>query len=462
MIENKYIKITGDPFIDTGGLVIKRLSAVYPDKDIYDLVAYITNVYVKNWSGKLHTFFLNSSITQPAFKSDRKVSETLKYYKSLLEETNEEFQTGFCRVMGEETRLYKAGRHNHMMSASGSFINFHSAYENGLFLSKEALIRIYFVPYGVNFVGDKIALIQSNVEEITERLVTQNVTDNENSLAQGISDGTLKSDFGMVSNALFNYANFCISQKDIFVKNNEDATNSNVQINLYHFTNFGASPDVQLYSFSNLLFRFYAHCQKSYPKEWSSFVNQHYRYSKFKEAQFDEQKQQWFNKKDRLNYEEYKSWFNPILYNLLENKPILSLLLKWVKKHSFNFNIVELYCINILKMEKDAIKKIKELSDFILEGSSDDDIKKAITKLNGVKNSSMLRSYLLKLIKKNYDDKKPEPLITVEDFVLYLIPEGYSWKNTRDILLISIYQKLHEMNKHIEVEDEDEEEESKK
>ena len=40
----------------------------------------ITKIYVNSWGGKIHAFFLNSTITQPAFKNDRKIEETLKYY----------------------------------------------------------------------------------------------------------------------------------------------------------------------------------------------------------------------------------------------------------------------------------------------------------------------------------------------------------------------------------------------
>jgi CRISPR-associated protein Cst1 len=461
MIVDDFTRLTGDPFIDTGGIVIKVLSLKYPQKDILELIKFATDIYVKNWGGKLHTFFLNSSITQSAFKSDRKVLETINYYNSLIQETNEIYKVGYCRILGVETKLYQAGRHNHMMSASGSFINFHSAYDDGLYLSKEALIRIFFVPLGVCFVGDKIALIQSNNDEMNERLIQNTFEENERNLASKISEGVLKSDFGMVSNALFNYADFCISQSEVIIKNVYGLTKSDVQLNLYHFTNFGASPTVDLHTFSDLLFKFYAICKTRHAKQWNSFVNQHYKYSKFKGAQFDSEKQEWFNEKGRLKYDDYKAWYNPILNELLLGKPILSRFLKWGKKNRFEFNIVEIYCLNILKMEKYTIQKIKELSSFIIDDKSDDEIKGAITRLNAAKNSGLLRAFLLKLIKENYAKKHKEPLITVEDYVLYLFPEGFSWKDTRDLLLIAIYQKLHEMEKiiaDIQTEEQDEEE----
>lgn len=458
---NLFTKPTGDPFIDVGGFVIQHLGERFPNKNIFELIEYATNVYVKQWGGKLHTYFLNSSITQPAFNTEKKIAETLKYYRGMIEETNTDFKIGYCRIVGSETKLYVAGRSNHMMSASGAFINFHSAYESGLYLSKEALIRTFFVPLGVCFVGDKIALLQSNFDTVSYFLVAKNVDENLKNITSGIGEGTLKSEFGIVSNALFGYADYCLSNLAIAVDDNDDSIAlKDVQLNMYHFTNFGASPDIELHTFSNLLFKFYAHCKKHYSKEWDAFINQHYKYSKFKDAQFDEQSQEWYNKKERLSYLDYKVWNNQILNKLIKNTSIISHLCTWSKKHKFSFNIVEIYCINILKMEKYTIQKIKELADFILNDKSDDQIKKSVVRLNGLKSSGEFRGYLIKLIKDNYEAKNPNPLITLEDYVLYLFPDGTFWKDTRDLLLIAIYQKLHESNLIIAELSSDEDEEN--
>jgi len=109
-------------------------------------------------------------------------------------------------------------------------------------------------------------------------------------------------------------------------------------------------------------------------------------------------------------------------------------------------------------MEKYTIQKIKELSNFIIDNRSDDEIKNAITKLNIAKSSQDFRGFLLKLIKQNYEDKNPNTLITIEDYVLYLFPDGTFWKDTRDLLLIAIYQKLHEIQKKLDVPSEENQE----
>jgi CRISPR-associated protein Cst1 len=457
---NDFIKPTGDPFIDVGGFVLEYLIEKSPDKTILEHIAYATEIYVKYWGGKLHTYFLNSFITQPSFNPEKKIEETMKYYRSLLEETNKDYKIGYCRIVGTETKLYIAGRHNHMMSASGAFINFHSAYESGLYFSKEALIRTFFIPLGVSFVGDKIALLQSNYEAVSRFLIRKNLEENLSNVANGLAEGTLKSEFGIISNALFNYADFCLNSLPIAVSEDDNAIAlRDVQLNMYHFTNFGASPDIELYTFSNLLFKFYGYCKKHHAKEWSDFINQHYKSSKFKEAYFDEKTQEWYNKKERLSYSDYKVWNNPILNKLIKNISIISHLRQWSQKHQFSFNIIEIYCLNILKMNKYTIDKIKELAEFILYDKSEDLIKKALVRLNGLKSSSDFRLYLIKLIKDNYEAKNPNPIITLEDYVFYLFPDGAFWRDTRDLLIIAIYQKLHETNRYVSVEDEPENEE---
>lgn len=457
---NDFIKPTGDPFIDVGGFVLEYLIEKSPDKTILEHISYATDIYVKYWRGKLHTYFLNSSITQPAFNTEKKIDETMKYYRGLIEETNKDYKIGYCRVVGTETKLYIAGRHNHMMSASSAFINFHSAYESGLYFSKEALIRTFFIPLGVCFVGDKIALIQSNYEVASRFLVKKNVDANLYNVKTGIAEGTLKSEFGIISNALFNFADSCINDLPNAVPDDEgEISLRDVQLNMYHFTNFGASPDIELHTFSNLLFKFYGYCKKHHAKEWNDFINQHYKSSKFKEAQFDERTQEWYNKKERLSYLDYKVWNNPILNKLLKNTSIISSLRQWSKQHLFSFRIIEIYCLNILKMNKYTIEKIKELADFILYDKSEDQISKALVRLNGLKSSSDFRLYLIKLIKDNYEAKNPNPLITLEDYVFYLFPDGAFWRDTRDLLIIAIYQKLHETNRYVAVDDETENEE---
>ena len=56
-----------------------------------------------------------------------------------------------------------------------------------------------------------------------------------------------------------------------------------------------------------------------------------------------------------------------------------------------------------------------------------------------------MRRFILKdVVAANYMAMNEKPIITVDDYVNYLFPDGAFWAEIRDILLIAIYQELHE------------------
>ncbi|MBK8428069.1 MAG: hypothetical protein IPL27_19830 [Lewinellaceae bacterium] len=96
----------------------------WKDRPIIDLIEYMAGIYVNQWGAGINALFLNSTVTQASFKGDQKITETVKYFRSLLGGTAP-FEMGYCRISGQFTQLFKGGRENYMMSVSGAFINFH-------------------------------------------------------------------------------------------------------------------------------------------------------------------------------------------------------------------------------------------------------------------------------------------------------------------------------------------------
>lgn len=457
-INNDYLtNITGDPFADTGGMVIKFLWTLphLKDKDIMGLVDFAANLYVNKWGGKLHAFFLNSKITQAAFVGQRKIDEAIKYYKSLIDET-ESFKEGYCRISGRKTKLFPAGRDNHILSGSGTFINFHHNFESGLFLSKEILIRIFFVPLGLIQLSDKVAMLSSNYEKVTEFFVEKNCRENLNAISNGTAEGVLRSEFNNPANALFNFEDSYLNTHLKSLLENEDENEllkeADVTLNLYHFTNFGASPEVIIYVLGSKVFKFYAFCNRiKIKKDWNKFLRNNYRNSKHKGAVFNEDKEVWDSKSEMISHETYKTWKNNVLENLLAGRSILGSILRWNTKYSFPFIIVEYYAIIIRNMEKRTIEKIVQVADFIVTNHKNDFVGKKIKELYGKNGSYVLRQFLLKLNSENYQLDAKDPLITVKDYSEYLFPDGGNWKDIRNILIIAIYEKLHKMGVLIDV-----------
>ncbi len=437
---------TGDPFADAGGFAIEYLSEKFPDKDILELIDYITKIYVEKWGGKLNAFFLNSKITQPAFQGSRKTEETLKYFEAVIKET-EPSEVGYCRITGQETKLFFGGRDNSIMTGSGTLINFHHFFQKGIALSKEALIRIHFVPFACQQLQGKISLMQSSNQMLSNLFVKLIAEKNLHEIGIGISEGVAKSDFNKPANSIFHFVDYTLT-------NLQDFRDGNMlpSLTLYLFTNFGASPDIQLYQLPAKVFLFYRTClQPRFREDWQRFVRSHYFDSKHKGAiyNFQTEKFEFVKSKETeiIDQSEYRRWFNRIYNKLLNEENIRADILRWSRKHPFNFEIVSIYQQNIIGMKKETINKIKELAAFLVREEDADKIKKRIKALDGAKNASALRRFLLKdVVAANYAAGNEKPIVSLDDYINYLFPDGSYWAEIRDLLLIAIYQELHERN----------------
>lgn len=437
---------SGDVFADAGGYALKYLSEKFPEKDILELIEYATEIYVKKWNSKLNPFFLNSPITQPAFKGDKKITENIKYFASLVNESAEGID-GYCRILGIKTKIYPAGRNNSVLSGSGTFANYHHSFEDGMMLSKEALIRYFFLPLSTQMLCGRLCVIGSSNNHISECFAANCCDGNNANIAHNISEGILSNPAKNPSTAIFRFID------ELLLKYSGD--NSSYFINLYHFTNFGAKPELQIYSLPFEAYDFYRETQKSlYKEDWQKFVSSYYRKpSNFKTAVYDSDSSI-FKVTEKMEERvvgetEFKYWTNTIYQNLINHTSILPQILKWSVNNIFNINLVKCYLYNIIKMKKETINKIVILADFVVNNTQESDMKKVLTKLNSIKSSVLLRRFLLKIVERNFIKGNPEPIITVEEYTDYLFPEDNCWKEIRDVLLIAIYQRLHE--RHIEV-----------
>ena len=202
------IRPTGDPFADAGGFAIEYLSEKFPEMDILELIKYATvDNYIKTWKGKLHSYYHGSKITNPSIKTDEaKIEGTMKMFEAIINE-KEEAETGFCRISGRETKLYSLGRESMMLSGSGGFINFHHYFDDGLKMSKEIVIRMFFMPLATILLQGKIALLYSNNSDAVKFWVWENCAKNFSRIGKPIQAedgaGALKSEFTKIPNALF-------------------------------------------------------------------------------------------------------------------------------------------------------------------------------------------------------------------------------------------------------------------
>jgi CRISPR-associated protein Cst1 len=301
------------------------------------------------------------------------------------------------------------------------------------------------VPFACQQLQGRISLMQSSNQRLSDFFVRLTIDRNLHEIGVGTSDGVSKSDFNKPANAIFDFVDKALSQ----LKDFNEGKNL-PSLTLYHFTNFGASPEIQMFQLPAKVFLFYRTClQPRFRDDWQKFLRSHYFDGKHKGAQYNIQTEKFEFTKSKetvnIDQDDYKQWFNRILNKLLINKSIRSEILRWSRKYTFNFEIVSIYQQNIIGMKKETINKIKELAAFLIREEDADKIKKRIKALDGAKNASALRRFILKdVVAANYVAGNDDPIVTVEDYVNYLFPDGSYWAEIRDILLIAIYQELHE------------------
>ncbi|MBO9638183.1 MAG: type I-B CRISPR-associated protein Cas8b1/Cst1 [Siphonobacter aquaeclarae] len=431
---------TGEPFADTGGSVIACLHKRYPTESILDLIDRASQVYVDHWKvGPISTFFLNSKITQPAFDAQRKKAETRQYFAGMLDGATPG-EEGYCRILGEKTRLYPGGRDNFVLGGSGTFVNFHHFLQPGVMLSKEALIRHFFVPLGVEFVGNRVAVLASNDDQVNQESVEKIVKENFDRIGSRSSDGVKKSKYKNPANALFEFVNDVMARHDF-------EPGQQLEVSLYYFTNFGASPEIELYRFSAALFEFYRQMKHfQYRDDWQRFAGSYYRQ---KGAVYDSEKDQYVlegKKPEIIGRDEFSTWYNSVYRRLIQEESLLPSFVSWAGRQWENqqefeiYHVVTLYQTHLTRMQPKTLQKIEEIAELVIQDESK--VKRRLTALKNTSNESEVRRFLLQLIEDQYAEKSPTPVITLRGYVNDLFPDGTYGREVRDLLLISVYEKL--------------------
>ncbi len=444
MLENFKVTFeeTGDPFVDAGGMALEYISKQFPEKTIMELIEWAAKVYVVKWNAKLNALFLNSPITQTSKKGNQKILSTIEMFKEIITKSS---NLGFCRYCGNKTYLSKAGRDVSCLVGSGTFVNFHHSHEAGLMICPQCAVKYFFLPFGLLSMGN-LTILQSTTNYGTEFWKMKTVKTNLDKISRGTSEGILKSDFKNPKNALFKLASELIN---IFA-NKEISEN----LTLYHFTNFAASVDCNIYSIPNPVFNFLSRVLKIKARQWFDFT---YRYYHISKSKWNEKTNQWEIKDKIVTEDDYRNCRNEIFNKLLEGRSILSNMTSYYKKQikktkGIDSSMAVYYAKEVIKMTSEQINLIKSIGNKIFDLMKEEDaFKKYLVKLEGASKAYQLRSALINIIKKNYSVGNEETIVTLDEWVTYLFPDGQYWGEVRDLLLIFLYEKMHENDMKIEV-----------
>lgn len=438
-MENKECLVTGDPFVDAGGLALQVLKNKFPNKSKMELIEFVTDIYVDKWNGKIDSIQLNSEITHNSRKGNEKKIAALGFFKNLSDNKQEQINS-FCRICGNEGVLIGAGRERFCLSGSGGLVNFHHGHEEGVMICKECSAKLFFLPLIVMQMGKYLSLLHTQNENSRKYWAEVTVNANLNKIGRNLSEGIIKSEYSNPRNAIFNIA------VEIITKFESESE----YIQLFHFTNFGASPDCDIYLLPNPVFSFMSKVLRYCRRDWFNFVRRHYH---IKKSSWEHMSQTWI-KKDNSTFEETEFRNNPndVFEALLTGKTILGKLRKFYKESyqkniSINPMLAIYYLAEVKSMKQEQIDLIKRIGNTIFKQLQEDvSNKKYLTMIEGSGKAYQLRSVILRIVKKNYNNGEKKPVVTLSEYVNYLFPDGQYWGEVRDLLLIFLYELLHKEN----------------
>lgn len=442
-------KTTGDPFIDAGRLAAQAIfqheKLQAPTKENWlKAIDFAVTRYQNKWQSKIDAVSLNGVVSHNANKKKAR-EKALAHFKDLFEQAEASgASVGWCRGCGQHKILFIAGRDILPLSGSGAFLNFHHAHENGVQLCAECQAALFMVPLAVLQCGKNLALLQTQTEALQEFWQKNTVAQNLANLARGNSEGILRSPFGNVRNAFFALVDQLITEWYAAHRHFEPQ-----DLRLFYFTNFGAKPECEIYDLPASVFTFLWIVQNpNHPalkSAWQRFIRRHYR---IKEAQYDESANTWMKTKGKtkgeIQDEDYKNNPNQIYDMLLSGRNLLPRFYRRREQRSLvPLEIVKAYILEVRFMKKERIDAVLRLADRVCDLVQKENAPKLIRPLEGARVVYQFRAALLRLQRRSLFAGEETPLISAEEYLTRLLPDGEPWTDVRDLMLIRIYEKLH-------------------
>ncbi len=151
---------------------------------------------------------------------------------------------------------------------------------------------------------------------------------------------------------------------------------------------------------------------------------------------------------EKKNYKATIKYFNPLINSFIQGKSILGFL----KQSKASWNLTKIYLKEIKDMREERLNVIKQIADKLQLFNNEGDntfYKKIVRPIEMTKSQTEFRENLRILMRK-FLSKSDEPLFTADEMVLYILPSGESWNETKDILLIALYEKMNLKEEDIE------------
>jgi CRISPR-associated protein Cst1 len=417
---------TGNPFVDAG---ISAMMAWFRKKrpeditidEARELSGTLVNVYLTQaWKKNLFSVFPNNPVTNPSVKNKR------TQLKHLLDQLISGFQLmgeqGDCIACGRRTSINPKNRmHVPMSGYAGS--HFFPYKAEGADYCEVCAFAVQCLPL-VLYRCRNLALVHSNSNKVMEYWAKKCVAAVQKQIASRRYEGCLNEKFINPMNALFHIT------QDMIISHEERWKEENATIRIYLFTNYLQGPDLRIFDLPSGVFRFLA-CVRQRPQfgYWQRVVHRGY-----------------VGKIGKKTEDEYKNYPNQVYQRLLSHHSILGYFVDSSSKIAIgDWSFLTTYLREVLKMDEKRIQTIRAIADQIAEFVKVSP--KGKGRLGDLERASSYYEFanvLRRIERDRVAMKVPEPLITFDDYVHYLFPEGREgWWEVQLLILFRLYEVLH-------------------
>lgn len=422
------LRITGNAFVDSGIYALKTfcekdLNDITKD-DLINLSETISKLYPKaKWNKNMYTVFPN---LQPlTYKVEGKEEKYFKVLKNLLDNIPPVNDSGDCMACGRRNTDTQVVKSNVPLTGSGSLKNYFSFANDGADYCNLCTLLIQFSPLVMYASGGKMILLHSDSSKVMNHWSKKALKNISKQESMQVYTGCFNEGYTNPQNAVFKMI------MDIIRDSDERWADEYPSLNFYYFTNYNQGPELEIFNVPTNVFRFLTYIPPDEYSNWNMIVRKGYVYVKW-------------DKVKELN--DYKNKRNTVYNNLLTNKSILYYFFnRKYKKAYCSWDLLKYYMMEVRKMDEERLETIKSLGDKLAEYIKSNNDTKVLHNLETAKNYNSFRNILRKVIKKRIANSEEELLFTYDDYVKYLFPEGnLTWRETQDLLLFRIYEKLHE------------------
>lgn len=427
-----YQPLMGNPFVDTGVSAICAWTGKDAEEvtqaDLEQMIdEFVPIMCSPAWTKNLHSIFPGNAVTNPSIKDN--LGKLRLYWKDYLNAVKELGEMGDCAGCGRRTSESQLIRKDIPMTGSGALLNFFPLFSEGTGYCSACALAIQFAPLAFVANGGRFLMLHSNSQMVQKFWARICIQDIRGQIARNDVTGCFSLGYANARNGLFAMTQELMNQYEL------RWSTENAVMQIYCFTNYQQSPELDIYLLPADVFRFLAYVwARQFKKAWREIVRSGY------------QKVNW----DKVESEDdYKNRQNRVYERLLEGQSILGYFLNRSERRvRGNWDLIILYLKEVRHMNEGRLTTLKRVGDAIAETIRQSGGTKRLGQLERARSYRECRNILRFIIRDRIDQGQEEPLFSLDEYVEHLFPdtggEFREWNETRDLLIFRIYETLHD------------------